>query len=142
MGDPPSTLCASGPHDWLVMGSIGLLARLQLKRRWRGIVAIAMLAGFAGAVVLAAAAGARRTSAALDRFHAFSRSADVEIVVGDARPEQLRKFRASSDVTAIGQLRQVALVCPGHNDSASSGGASPAAWEFPAPRYLLLSRSC
>lgn len=47
-----------------------------------------------------AAAGARRTSAALSRFQAASRAADVEVTVGTVRDTQLREFAATPQVLA------------------------------------------
>ena len=49
----------------------------DLSARWRGWVAFALLAGLAGAVVLAAVAGARRTASAYPRFLEASRAADA-----------------------------------------------------------------
>jgi len=49
----------------------------DLSARWRGWVAFALLAGLAGAVVLAAVAGARRTASAYPRFLLASRASDV-----------------------------------------------------------------
>lgn len=49
----------------------------DLSVRWRGWVTLALLAGLAGAVVLAAVAGARRTASAYPRFLLASRAADA-----------------------------------------------------------------
>jgi hypothetical protein len=61
----------------------------------------------AGTVVLASAAGARRTATSLERFDAYSRSANVEIIVGEATPAQQREFRQSGVVADMVQLRQI-----------------------------------
>ncbi len=42
-----------------------MLARLELRRRWRSTVALALLVGAIGAIVLATAAGARRSDSSL-----------------------------------------------------------------------------
>src|SRR5215467_13924680 len=49
----------------------------DLSARWRGWVAFALLAGLAGAVVLAAVAGARRTASAYPRFLKASGAAEA-----------------------------------------------------------------
>ena len=87
-----------------------MLARSELHRRWRSVVVLTVLVGFVGAVALALFAGARRTDTSLQRFEQSSRSADVEVDVGDATSEQIDRFRHAPGVAAVGQLRQLTLV--------------------------------
>ena len=69
--------------------------RADLRRRWRGALFLALLAGLGAGVVLAAVAGIRRTDSALDRAIAERRVADAivqvstpdEVSVVLARPE-------------------------------------------------------
>ncbi len=65
--------------------------------------------------MLASAAGARRTATSLERFQAYSRSADVEVIVGDTTPAQLRAFAASDAVADVVQLRQIAGMLEGQD---------------------------
>jgi len=51
-----------------------MLAGIDVRRRWRSIVALTLLVGAVGTVVLATAAGARRSDSALTRFNTYSRS--------------------------------------------------------------------
>jgi hypothetical protein len=51
--------------------------RSELRARWKSIVALGLLAGIAGAVVLATVAGARRTDTAFTRMVRTTRTADV-----------------------------------------------------------------
>jgi hypothetical protein len=95
------------------MGAVRMIARAELRRRSRPILLLAIFVGFAGAVVLTLAAGARRTDSALARFERDARSADLVVVAGDASEEQLARFRAVSGVAGVGMLRQVTLVVPG-----------------------------
>src|SRR5205085_2566601 len=60
-------------HDPIV--AVLFVTRAAIRRHWRGLFAVALLVGIAGAAVLTAAAGARRTATALDRFRSYSRSA-------------------------------------------------------------------
>ena len=82
-----------------------------MRRRWRSVVVLTLLVGFAGAVVLALVAGARRTDSSLARFERASRAADLEFDAGDATPRRARRVRAARPgVAAVGQLRQLTLV--------------------------------
>ena len=87
-----------------------LLARSDLRRRWRSVVVLTLLVAFAGAVLLALIAGARRTETSLARFEQVSRSANVEIDAGDTTPEQLAEFRRTPGVAAVAQLHQLTLI--------------------------------
>ena len=50
-----------------------------LRRRWAGVVLVALLVGFGGGAVLAAAAGARRSETAATRLYERGKVADVEM---------------------------------------------------------------
>ncbi|HEU5306840.1 MAG TPA: hypothetical protein VFW97_05910, partial [Acidimicrobiia bacterium] len=63
------------------MGAVRMLARSELRRRWRSVVVLTLLVGVSGAVVLALIAGARRTESSLARFERESRAADLELDV-------------------------------------------------------------
>jgi ABC-type lipoprotein release transport system permease subunit len=85
-----------------------MLARGEIRRRWRRVVLLTLLVGVVGAVVLSTAAGARRSSTALARFNASSRSSDVQFSVGSLTPptpEQLRAFGRVPGVAAFATLR-------------------------------------
>ena len=88
------------------------VTRAALRRHWRGLVAVALLVGIAGAAVLTAAAGARRTSTALDRFREFSRSADVMLDVGTPPASQIAAMRRFRTVASVGILYQFTLNLP------------------------------
>jgi hypothetical protein len=59
------------------MRAVWRLVAHELSTRWRSWAGLALLAGLAGGVVLAAAAGARRTDTAYPRFLQASRASDV-----------------------------------------------------------------
>jgi ABC-type lipoprotein release transport system permease subunit len=103
------------------MGALWMLARSELHRRWRSAVVLTLLVGFVGAVVLALVAGARRTDTSLDRFEQESLSANVEVDVGDATPEQIEQFRRVPGVAAAAELYQLTLVSPGAGFVAIAG---------------------
>lgn len=59
------------------MGPAWYRARSELRLRWRGFAALALLVGLAGGVCLAAVAGARRTASSYDRFREETLAADA-----------------------------------------------------------------
>src|SRR5687768_6496232 len=50
------------------MSAVTFSVRAELRGHWRSILATAIVAGLAGGLVIAAAAGARRTDSAFTRF--------------------------------------------------------------------------
>ena len=61
------------------MSAIGAVARVELRRRWRTLVVLGLLAGLAAGTVLSSLALARRTSTAPARLAAASHVDDVRI---------------------------------------------------------------
>jgi ABC-type antimicrobial peptide transport system permease subunit len=107
------------------VGAVAMLAGSDLRRRWRGVVGLALLVGVVGAVVLAAAAGARRSDTALARFSSASRSGNVALSLAfgyTPTPAQLSAVQHLPNVAAVAVLRFYALV-PVH----APAGLSPAA---------------
>jgi ABC-type lipoprotein release transport system permease subunit len=95
------------------MGAVLVLARSELRRRWRSVVVLTLLVAFAGAVVLALFAGARRTDTSLQRFDDESQSATVEVTAGDATRAQIAEFRRTPGIRAVAEVRQFPLVVDG-----------------------------
>ena len=94
------------------MGAVGMLARAEIRRRWRGTVVLTLLVGIVGAIVLASVAGARRSDSSLARFNTYSRSSDAEIQVGNTTAAQLSAFRRVPDVEAVATLQGFFLEAP------------------------------
>jgi len=95
------------------MGAVGMVAACETRRRWRSLVVLTLLVGVVGAIVLATAAGARRTDSALARFDVASRSDDVAVSGPFAftpTRAQLDELRHVHDVAALAVLRFYALV--------------------------------
>src|SRR5690349_12305246 len=98
------------------MGSPAYVARLQIRRRWRGLVALAVFVAVVGGLATALIAGARRSSSVVHRYFAASipyvvqvgrqpslpRSA-LEAVPGVARADRDSYF-ASTQVHDDGKL--------------------------------------
>jgi hypothetical protein len=90
-----------------------MLASSELRRRWRSVVALTFLVAVVGALVLATAAGARRTDSALTRFNLATRSDDVQVVGPFAyspTPAELHALRTAPGVSAVAIARFYALV--------------------------------
>jgi hypothetical protein len=80
------------------MGPAWLIMRADLRRRWRPMLAMAVLTGLVSGVVLVAAAGAQRTDTAFPRF--LSRSHAADLLVSPARSGFDRYFRAVAEYPA------------------------------------------
>ncbi len=85
------------------MGSVWLSLRGELRRRWGALLALALLLGFAGGVVLTAAAGADRTDTAYPRLLQWARAAQVDLLPAGNRP-------VPGYFAALGRLPQVAAM--------------------------------
>jgi ABC-type lipoprotein release transport system permease subunit len=66
------------------VGAVGFLVRCDLRRRWRSLLALALLVGVVGGVVLAALAGARRTERAYPRLLDALAAHDASVEVSPA----------------------------------------------------------
>ena len=75
-----------------------LLARAELRRRWRSLVVLGVLAGLVCGVVLAAVLGARRTATAFDRLRSTTAYWDAEL---EDVPEGL-----VDDITSLPQVEE------------------------------------
>jgi len=92
------------------MGTVRMLAGSEIRRHWRSTLALALLVCVIGGLIMAAAAGARRSSTALDRFNASSRSSALEISIGPAPSgARLAEFRNAPGVAAFARLHGYAL---------------------------------
>ena len=88
------------------MGVLWMRARAQLRGQARANLFLVLLIGLAGALVLAAAAGARRSEAALPRFLAANRTMDAAVFLPTADPtDDLAEARRQ--VAALPEVRQV-----------------------------------
>lgn len=69
------------------MGAVLWFARREVRGRWRAVVGLALLIGVAGSVVLATAAGARRTATSYDRLLDVTHTRDVSVQIDDVDPD-------------------------------------------------------
>jgi hypothetical protein len=109
--DRPSSAAAAGPG--VPAAAVWLTLRADLRRRWRPLLALALLLGLLGGVVLTAAAGARRTGTAYPRFLGWANASQVDIVPpGTTVPGDYYRGLAKLpqvESMGIGQLFQAAL---------------------------------
>ena len=88
------------------MSAVALRFRAELRAGWRGWLGLAVLMGLAGAVVIGAAAGARRTDNAYSRFLTAYRASDVAFFdVTEGTPHAPKRAQ-------LERLPQVAEVVP------------------------------
>src|ERR671931_2801091 len=66
------------------MSAIWMRARAELRSNWRATVALVLMIGLAGGVVMSAAAGARRTDSSYGRFLAWAHAPDAGLTTGAA----------------------------------------------------------
>lgn len=64
-----------------LLGVAGLVLRTELRARWAAWLALVLVVGLAGGVVLTAAAGAQRTGTAFSRLLQASHAADAAVAV-------------------------------------------------------------
>ena len=86
------------------MTAVRLCARAVMRRRWAGVLAVALLVGIGGGAVLAAAAGARRSDTAAARLYRKGEVADLEM-----DPTSGASGVLSVDVAKVRKLPQVRL---------------------------------
>lgn len=91
--------------------AIRAIVRAQVRARWRELVAIGLLAGLLGGVVVVALAGARRTSTAYDRLVASTEFPDAFVQLIEPRPALVADIaglpavaRAEPSVFVVGTL--------------------------------------
>src|SRR5947207_10612641 len=110
-----------------LMGAVWLRLRAELRQRWRGWLALAVLLGLIGGVAVTAAAGARRTDTAYPRFLRASHAADL--LVTPARSGFHGYFRALArlpEVSSLAPAMFLQMAVPGPGASPFSGLAAQA----------------
>lgn len=99
------------------MSGLWMVARAELRARWRAWLVLAVLLGIAAGAVMTAAAGARRSSSAFDRWLAASNTHDVEVQIVEEAPEDtLERVAELPQVASAGRFAFV---------PAQAAGSSP-----------------
>ena len=92
---------------------VWMVARHRLRSRWRSVLAVTLLVGVVGGLVLGTVAGARRTGSALARFEETTRSAQLQISTGEPTAAQLEEFASLPEVEAMAVLPQYLIIPDG-----------------------------
>src|SRR5947209_17457281 len=96
-----------------MLNAVWMLGRSELRRRWAGVFVLVLIVGLAGTVVLATAAGARRSGSAFARFNAESRPADSQILTGHGTTTaQLDAFQRAVAGIAEVEVLNVYVLAP------------------------------
>ena len=81
------------------LGAVGLVARAELRTRWRGLVALGLLFGLVGGVVLGTVAVADRTLTAYERLGAAVGMADAQVMLPAAHSTVFDRIPTMPGVT-------------------------------------------
>jgi hypothetical protein len=114
------------------MTAVWMLVRSELRGRWRSWLVLAVLAGLSGALVIAVAAGARRTDAAYSGLAAWSGPPDAMIELGPgagpgfgsvpaATVERLPQVTAAAELFAFTALEPATIIVLAPADSGIPG---------------------
>jgi hypothetical protein len=90
-------------------GVLGLVVRSEIRRSWRSMLGLALIVAVVGTVVLATAAGARRTASTLDRAEAATGARDLRIQVDEPDAED-QLARAVADRPEVAAAASVSIV--------------------------------
>lgn len=132
-------LCAPAAPSYGVTMTPGLVQRaggrwatVEIRRRWRSLVALGLIAGIAAGVAIAAVAGARRTDTAWDRLRDATNAADAIVFTSQAGiydPAELDydTFESLPYVTSVGAFGLFSGVS---DDVGQFGGFVPTGGEW------------
>ena len=90
------------------MNAVWMRTRSEIRARWRSLLALTLLVGLTGGIVLTATAGARRTISAYPRFLAWSHPADSGLFLGGGFGQ------APIDPHAVRRLPEVTSTAPAY----------------------------
>ncbi len=108
------------------MGAVFYRLRAEFRTRWKSALALALVAGIAGAITIAAVAGARRTATAFDRFRTATNASDILVNPDQGSNSKLR----SADIAKLpgvldaGRVNGLALLDPTTTNIADAFGAT------------------
>ena len=91
---------------------VWLVVRAGLRSRWRSWLALAVLTGLAGGLVIAVAAGARRTDAAYPALLAWSQPPDDLVSIGTGMDPGVKATYANVPSAAVSGLSEVSSSAP------------------------------
>ena len=119
------------------MAPVWLLVRCDLRRRWRSLLVVALLVGMAGAVVLTAAAGARRTESAYPRL---LEAIDAHHASVEVSPEYFDEIADLPQVEAVAPASFMFVVAPAgfRSDDLSTMAPIDDRWNVVVDRPILL----
>ncbi|HEY8057178.1 MAG TPA: hypothetical protein VID94_00435, partial [Acidimicrobiales bacterium] len=96
------------------MGPVLAQARRDLRAQWRSLLALSLLVGLIGGVVLASTMAARRTASAYTRYVDFAHAEDINIgtpgINDPAFPEVVSAIESFPEVAAVGPISSQELL--------------------------------
>jgi MacB-like periplasmic core domain len=122
-----------------------LVLRAEWRTRWPAWLALALVVGLAGGIVLTAAAGAQRTGTAFARLLQASRAADVSVVANGNGQAYFRALARLPEVSRLaqvlaGEIGYMSLVLPGGARVPSIGAdvSADGRWGTSVDRFKVL----
>jgi len=94
------------------MAAIWMTARAEWRQRWRSFVVLALLAGLAGGVTLAAFAGSRRADTAFARLDEQLRTTNLHVATGERPDPELVREAATWPGVEVAMHQVILAVAP------------------------------
>src|SRR5215207_8695195 len=94
------------------MAAIWMTARAEWRHRWRSLIVLAVLAGLAGGVALAAYTGSRRADTSFDRLLEHERTPNLSVAMDQPPDPEVVRAAAKLPGVEVAVHRVMLVVAP------------------------------